>query len=83
MAVHAEVQPALAAELEKLFSRAREQPLPSATVAGSGASVELEGEMARTAATTLHAALLELISLTQTDDEMSHVCGPTRRRRPR
>jgi hypothetical protein len=66
-------EPALAAELEKLFSRAREQPLPSATVAGGGASDEVEGEMARAAATTLHAALLELISLSQTDDEMSHI----------
>jgi hypothetical protein len=66
-------EPALAAELEKLFTRAREQTPPSATVASGGASDELEGEMARAAATTLHAALLELLGLSQTGDEMSHI----------
>ena len=61
----AAAEPALAAELEQLFRRAREQTPPGATATGGGSSDELEGEMARAAATTLHAALLELLRSTE------------------
>ena len=66
-------EPALAAKLERLFVRAREQPPPSASAAAAAAADELEGEMARAAATTLHAALLELLAISP--DVMPHICA--------
>jgi hypothetical protein len=63
-------EPALTAELEKLFVHAREQTPTSTSATGGGSSDELDGEMARAAATTLHAALLELLRSTE---EAPHV----------
>ena len=61
------LEPKLAAELHQLFARAREQMPPSGGAAGSDISSELEGDMARAAATSLQAALLELLDAAEAD----------------
>ena len=61
------LEPKLAAELQQLFARAREQMPPSGGAAGSDISSELEGDMARAAATSLQAALLELLDAAEAD----------------
>ena len=71
-------QPALSAELEALFARL--QAIVSDTT-GSDRASELVGEMERAAAVTLHAALLECLHASGTDEETPHVwadvCAPT------
>ena len=63
-------EPKLSAELSELFSRLR-QCASDATK--SDPASELVGEMERTAATALHAALHECLSASGVDEESSHI----------
>jgi hypothetical protein len=67
-ACHAE--PELTTELETLFSRLRRS---ASDPTDSDPASELVGEMERTAATALHAALLECLSASGIDEQSSHV----------
>jgi hypothetical protein len=63
-------EPALSAELEALFTRLR---AAASGKTGSDPASELVGEMERAAAVTLHAALLECLRASGTDEESSHI----------
>jgi hypothetical protein len=63
-------EPALASELDALFSRLRAATSESV---GSDPASELVGEMERVAATTLHSALLELLAASGVTDEDCHL----------
>lgn len=62
----AEAEPQLADELEALFRRVHH--------ASASTASELESEMQRVAATTLHAALIEVLGAS-TDEEIPHLWG--------
>ena len=63
-------EPALSEELEALFARLR---AAASSPTGSDPASEFVGEMERAAATTLHAALLECLRASGTDEESSHL----------
>jgi hypothetical protein len=63
-------EPALAAELEALFSRVR---ATTSETAGADPASELIGEMERVAATTLHSALLEMLQTSGVTGEDCHI----------
>lgn len=63
-------EPALSAELEALFARLR---AAASDPTGSDPVSELVGEMERAAAMTLHAALLECMRASGTNEETSHI----------
>ena len=63
-------EPSLAAELDSLFSRVR---AAASATCGADPTSELVGEMERTAATLLHAALVECLAAAGMDEEVAHI----------
>mmetsp|Transcript_24351 Transcript_24351/g.62202 ORF Transcript_24351/g.62202 Transcript_24351/m.62202 type:complete len:226 (+) Transcript_24351:292-969(+) len=63
-------EPSLAAELDSLFSRVR---AATSAPCGSDPTSELVGEMERTVATLLHAALVECLAAAGMDEEVAHI----------